>query len=577
MPNINGKFLLILIAGCMFLSWGKENPKPPNVILIITDDQGYGDLTFHGNKVIETPHLDKLASSGVSFNRFFVSPVCAPTRASVLTGKYALSTGVSGVTGGREVMRSEEITLAELLKNSGYKTGCFGKWHNGSHYPNHPLGQGFDIFVGFTAGHWNNYFDTNLEFNGQQKKTNGYIADVITNEAIAFIEKNNDSPFFSYIAYNTPHSPFQVPDNYFNKFKARGLSDELSAIYGMCENIDDNVGRILKRLDELDLTDKTVIVFLGDNGPNSERYNDNMKGIKASVDEGGMRVPFFISWKNEISPEQIIEKIAAHIDILPTIAELVGVDPSDKLDGISLNPLLNSAAVNWPSRNIYQYWSGKGAVRTDTYRLTINQQNEIALYNMNEDPSQSFDIAEANPFLTTKLLNDYNEWYERITVKGFSPEAIPLGYSEYPAAEIEAIEAIKSGSLKYYEGHGWANDWITNWVNTSDSLIWYTDIVETGEYEFSIKYSCPENQTGSKISLSVNDTLLNARITEAFEPSFVYSPDRVKRKEVYEKQWAKKVIGTTRLKKGKTEIIFKVSEIGDKYALDLKSVVVLKK
>ncbi len=298
--------------------------KLPNVVLIMTDDQGWGDIRSHDNDKINTPVMDSIAADGARFERFFVSPVCAPTRASLLTGRYHLRTGVHGVTRGRENMRSEEVTIAEALKGAGYATGCFGKWHNGRHYPYHPNGQGFDEFVGFCAGHWNNYFDTTLERNGRNYKSRGYISDVLTDEAIGFIEKNRSGPFFCYVPYNAPHSPFQVPDKYFDKYKARGLDDKLACIYGMCENLDDNIGRILKRLDDLKLADDTIVLFLTDNGPNSDRFNGNMKGRKGSINEGGVRVPLFVRWPGRIKPGTNITQIAAHIDLFATIVELCG-------------------------------------------------------------------------------------------------------------------------------------------------------------------------------------------------------------------------------------------------------------
>ncbi|HEX6984931.1 MAG TPA: sulfatase-like hydrolase/transferase, partial [Planctomycetaceae bacterium] len=203
----------------------------PNVLLILTDDQGWGDIGSHGNEAVDTPNLDRLAGQGARFERFFVDPLCAPTRAALLTGRYSLRSGVHGVTRGHETMRTEEVTLAELFRDAGYATGCFGKWHNGRHYPNHPNGQGFDEFFGFCGGHWNNYFDTTLERNAEPVRTTGFITDVLTDEAIGFVRRNKDRPFFCYVPYNAPHWPPQVPDRYFEKYKARGLDDETATAY----------------------------------------------------------------------------------------------------------------------------------------------------------------------------------------------------------------------------------------------------------------------------------------------------------------------------------------------------------
>ena len=224
-------------------------------------------LVYTTTIVFLPPVLDQLATEGIQFERFFVSPLCAPTRASLLTGRYHLRTGTSWVTHRKEVMRSEEETIAEALKKAHYQTGMFGKWHNGEQYPNHPNGQGFDEFLGFCAGHWNNYFNPHLEHNSSTVQREGYINDIFTNAAIDWIKTQEDQPFFCYLAYNTPHSPFQVPDAYFDKYKAKGLTDKNASVYGMCENIDDNIGRLLSALEQNGQRENTIIIFLTDNGP----------------------------------------------------------------------------------------------------------------------------------------------------------------------------------------------------------------------------------------------------------------------------------------------------------------------
>ncbi|MDH5604185.1 MAG: sulfatase-like hydrolase/transferase, partial [Cyclobacteriaceae bacterium] len=201
-----------------------EQPPRPNVIIILTDDQGWGDLSINGNTNIRTPNIDRLAEGGTRMDRFYVAPVCAPTRAGFLTGRYHFRTGVFGVTQGDEYMNTDEVTLADIFKKGGYATGCFGKWHNGSQYPYHPNGRGFDEFYGFTSGHWANYFNTTLDHNGKDEKTEGYINDVLTDKALEFIDDNKEKPFLCYIPYNTPHSPFQVPDQYYDTLKNRGIS-----------------------------------------------------------------------------------------------------------------------------------------------------------------------------------------------------------------------------------------------------------------------------------------------------------------------------------------------------------------
>ena len=302
-------FAGVLLACCSVMA--AEEARRPNVLLIMTDDQGWGDLRVHGNEKIDTPTLDALASAGVQFDRFYVSPVCAPTRASLLTGRYHMRTGVTGVTRGQETMRAEEVTIAEVLKTAGYSTGCFGKWHSGAHYPHHPNGQGFDEFFGFCGGHWNNYFDTRLERNGRAVQTSGYITDVITEAAIGFIEQHRSEPFFCYVPYNAPHGPFQVPDQYFDKYIARGLDAKTATVYGMCENIDHNVDRLMGTLETNGLTRDTIVIFLTDNGPNGARFNGGMRGTKGSAHEGGCRVPLFIRWPDRLSAGRTVQETTA--------------------------------------------------------------------------------------------------------------------------------------------------------------------------------------------------------------------------------------------------------------------------
>ncbi|MHC4675612.1 MAG: sulfatase-like hydrolase/transferase, partial [Planctomycetota bacterium] len=329
--------------------------------------------------------------------------------------RYYLRTGTHGVTRGRENMRAEEVTIAEVLKAAGYATSCFGKWHNGSNWPYHPNAQGFDEFVGFCAGNLLNYFDTNLEHNGTSIKTTGYISDVLTDFAITFIENNKDQPFFCYVPYNAPHSPFQVPDKYFDKYKARGLDDILACIYGMCENLDDNIGRLLKRLDDLKLTENTIVIFLTDNGPQTDRYNGDMKGRKGSVDEGGVRVPCFIRWPGRIKPGLTIEPIAAHIDLLPTLIELCAIKNAETLllDGTSVAPLLAGSTANWPDRMIFAFMPRGGGKLPNTGSVVAGQWRAVTdgknweVYHTATDPEQKKNLAKKYPHILQQMRTSY--------------------------------------------------------------------------------------------------------------------------------------------------------------------------
>ncbi|MFT6204640.1 MAG: arylsulfatase A, partial [Spirosomataceae bacterium] len=395
--NHNSMFritLFLLIGTLSLNSCKKEETQRPNVVLILTDDQGWGDLSLHKNPYVQTPNLDKMAAAGASFERYYVSPLCAPTRASLLTGKYHLRTGVTSVTGGYERMRSEETTIAEAFKANGYATGAFGKWHNGEHFPEDPIGQGFEEFYGFCAGHWNNYFDSPVQSQFEMIESEGYLPDVLTTKAIEFIDKNKEESFFCYLPLNIPHSPHQIADKYFDKYKAMGLDDELSSIYGMVENIDDNVGRVLKYLEESGLSENTIVLFMSDNGPNGQRFNGNMKGIKGHVDEGGVRSPLFVNWKNTISENFVISDLAAHIDIFPTLIELcnLNVEKRPDFDGISIADLLTQKQKSLPEREIYSIRSFDGtsqpypaSVRTPQFRW-VTEKDGNRLYNMVSDP-----------------------------------------------------------------------------------------------------------------------------------------------------------------------------------------------
>jgi arylsulfatase A len=558
----------------------KPPEKQPNVILILTDDQGYGDLGIHGNATINTPVLDQLGRESARFDRFYVSPLCAPTRASILTGRYHLRTGTISVSNGLEVMDASEYTLAELFKDNGYSTGIFGKWHNGQHYPNHPLAQGFDVFTGFLAGHWSNYFDTPLEKDKKTQQAVGYLPDFLTDEAIGFIEKNRSEPFFAYIPYNTPHSPHQVPNEYFDPYKNKGLSDELAAIHGMVSNIDSNIGRILKKLQELGLEENTLVIFLTDNGPNGNRYNAEMKGIKGSVHEGGVRVPSFWKWPKKISPGRR-EVSGAHIVILPTLVDLLGLKFTErkKLDGVSLAPTLKGedqkidraifTQVAFPQQEVS---AEPGAIRKDSMLLVLLKEG-VELYDLNNDPNQTQNLAESQPEITAGLMADYVTWWKEVSSNLNLNRPIPIS-NEAPQILLAGYEATFSGGIKFYEGHGWAQDWLTNWKEPNDKISWNLEVIDPGIYEVMLEYNASKDQIGSELILQQSGEEITFEITEAFEGKLIPSPDRIPRKEAPEKTWQQVPIGKIDLKLGKTRLdLFakniSPSGVGDLYSLRL--------
>ena len=549
-----------------------EKKSPPNILLILTDDQGWGDLNFHGNDSISTPHIDALAKRSIQFDRFFVSPVCAPTRASLLTGRYHLRTGTSWVTHRKEVMRSDEITIGEIFKSAGYATGLFGKWHNGEQYPHYPNGQGFDEFFGFAAGHWNNYFNTTLSHNGEPVKTEGYITDVLTDRAIQFMKKNsaeeNQKPFFCYVPYNAPHGPFQVPDKYFDKYKKMGLTDKNACVYGMVENIDDNVNRLLQTLEQQNILENTIVIFLTDNGPNGHRFNGGMRGIKAKVHEGGVRVPCFISWKGHLAENQIIKQNAAHIDLLPTLAELCNIKltKTNQLDGRSLVPLLKDKNAVWEKRNIYNiHTEGEmrmrpAAVRTNEYRMVINHDGIPHLFDMQNDAEEKNDLAIQLPKVVDSLQSDLEKWFREVTQKGLEPVLTEVGYKESPITIFPAPEAKLTGHVQFKGGRGWANDYIIDWKNKGDQASWRFDLMEEGSVEVFIKYNCSKEFLPAKFKVTVGEKSKKFSIEEEADFGFVPSPDRLKRGEVYEKEWAKMSVGKFELEKGKQELMIQLLE-----------------
>lgn len=551
--------LFVLLALLNSCSWQSHSKNKPNIVLILTDDQGWGDVGFNGNQIIETPFLDSLASVAVVFDRFYVSPACAPTRASILTGKYHLATGTSWVTHRKEVMRESEITLAEVLKENGYETGYFGKWHNGLQYPHNPNGQGFNTFFGFCAGHWNSYFNTELEFNGVKVKTKGYITDVLTDSVINYISET-DKPFLAVVAYNTPHTPYQVPDKYFDKYMNRGLDRKTAAIYGMCENIDDNLRRIQNVLKQRGKQDNTIFIFLSDNGPNYVRYNGGYKGRKAQVDEGGVRVPFIIDFPNgRFTTRRVEKEFAAHIDLFPTLLDLCRINrDSLHVDGVSIVDVLIDSSKHLANREFYSHQilndnEFSGSVRTEKYLLTC-YPNDTALYNIISDPFQIDNILEENKQFSEALINDYNTWLLEVTKKGITPEPIRIGCKKIMSVELPAHEGALGNNVRFAGGMGWANDWVTNWKQADDFIQWPIEIVKAGKYSVNLLYVCSKVNVGSQFKIECQNKEMNFSIIKSWDKRVIENFDRVKRDEVEELSWGIQSLGVIDLIEGLSNI-----------------------
>jgi arylsulfatase A-like enzyme len=350
------------------LAAGNSFEKRPNVIIVMTDDQGYGHLSCHGNPVLKTPNIDKLHAQSIRLTDFHVSPTCSPTRAALMTGRYNVRTGVWHTIMGRHFLRADEATMADVFCDNGYRTGIFGKWHLGDNYPFRPMDRGFDesvIHLGGGIGHgndyWgNDYFDDTYYRNGEPEKFKGYCADVWFDEAMKFIAADREKPFFCYLPTNTAHAPFHIPEKYSRPYKNKGLEyEDTHLFYGMLANIDENIGRLMDRLNHLGLIENTIVIFMTDNGGDPvggpDEFNFNMRGSKGSQYEGGHRVPCFIHWpEGGLTGGRDVERLTGHIDILPTLIELCGIKKPEevKFDGKSLVPLIASGPANWPGRTL---------------------------------------------------------------------------------------------------------------------------------------------------------------------------------------------------------------------------------
>ncbi|MFQ5810500.1 MAG: arylsulfatase [Armatimonadota bacterium] len=571
------------IAGALPTKAGNAQEQRPNVVVILSDDQGWGDLSVHGNTNIETPNIDSLARDGAIFDRFYVCPVCAPTRAEFLTGRYHPRGGVHGVSTGAERLNTDEKTIGDTFKAAGYATGAFGKWHNGTQYPYHPNARGFDEFYGFCSGHWGHYFDTLLEHNGEYAYRNGYIIDDLTDHALSFMEQNRERPFFCYLPYNTPHTPFQVPDRFWDRLKDRPIKmrhrdpdkEELvrtRAALAMCENIDWNVGRVYQKLDELGVADNTIVIYYSDNGPNGWRWNGGMKGRKGSTDEGGVRVPFLIRWPGHVEPGAQIPQIAGAIDLLPTLADMADIPiVGDKpLDGTSIRPLLLGTADEWPDRMIFSHQRGRVSVRTQQYRL--DQQGK--LYDMTADPGQHKDITDEQPQAAEELRDAVAEWSDEVLPKSQKDDRpFPVGYAEFPSTYLPARDGIAHGDVKR-SARAPNCSYYTNWLSTDDKITWDVEIATSGEYEAVVYYTCPEDDIGSTVELSLNESRVQGKVTEAHDPPLVGAEhDRASRgSESLVKEFRPLRLGAVRLEKGRGELTLRALDVPGKQVMDVRAV-----
>lgn len=440
----------------------------PNIVLVITDDQGYGPVGKHGHPWIETPNLDAMYERSVRFERFLVSPTCAPTRSALMTGRHPMRNGITHTIFERERMTLDATILPQVLKSASYTTGIFGKWHLGDEEAYQPHNRGFDeAFIHGAGGigqaydgscadvPGNKYFDPVIRHNGKFVKTDGYCTDLFFEAALVWISqvKEADEPFFAYITTNAPHSPFIAPEKNHQRFTDRGFPKDPAGFYGMVENIDENMGLLFDKLAQWQLLDNTVVIFMSDNGMSGgtgqkgkalgtqsdgtpmKMFNAGMRGTKGSAEEGGVRVPLFVRWDGQLPAGRDVHAVTAHIDLLPTLAELAGAQaPSEQVEGRSLLPWMTGCDHQWPDRYLFTHvgrWPNGAnvdefkfrgcAVRNNRFRFVDNRR----LYDMRNDPSQITDVIDEYPQVVAEMRSAYDQWWEA-TKPMMANEGVPL-------------------------------------------------------------------------------------------------------------------------------------------------------
>ena len=517
--------LILVTLVCMGIT-RLGHAQRPNVVVIMSDDQGGGDYGFLGNDVIRTPELDAMFAQSGLLSKFYVSPVCAPTRASLMTGRYNYRTRCIDTYIGRAMMDTREITIAEFLRDAGYRTGIYGKWHLGDNYPLRPMDQGFqDCLVhrgggigqpSDPIGAEGKYTNPTLMKNGVETPMQGYCTDIYFDAAMQFIESSvsGKQNFFTYIATNAPHGPFHdVPEDLYQEYlkvdfkpilinqnirpeRLKAESDKLARIAAMITNIDENVGRLLKKLDSLGVRENTIVMYLNDNGPNTMRYVGNMRGMKSHVDDGGIRSPLIVHWPAQIAARKTNDTLCAHIDVLPTILDACDVAlPADhKLDGRSFLPLLTETDATWPPRQVVLQ-SHRGNVpqkfhhfslHADPWKLvhpsgfgkeTFSGEPNLQLYHLGKDPRQQNDVAAQHPAVFQRLKKSYEDWFADVSSTrpdNYAPPRILIG------TEHEPRSVLTRQDWRHVTGRPWARD---------SCGFWLLEAQDAGDYDIELIFA----------------------------------------------------------------------------------------
>jgi arylsulfatase A-like enzyme len=483
-------------------SAGQRTDKP-NVILVITDDQGYADLGCTGNPWLRTPNIDAFHDNCVRLNDFHVSPLCTPTRGALMSGHRPVRNGAWATCWGRSILRRSEATMADVFAAGGYRTGMFGKWHLGDNYPYRPQDRGFEHVVahkgggvGQTPDFWgNNYFDDTYFHNGEAVGHSGYCTDVWFEEATKFIRAHRDAPFLAYIATNAPHSPYLVAEKYKRPYAENSEIPE-PAFYGMIANIDENFGRLRATLSELGIEENTILIFMTDNGSSggctlddrqflSGGYNAGMRGKKGSYYDGGHRVPFFLRWPSGgLGGGRDVGEMSLHVDVLPTLIDLCGLEPPAgvKFDGTSLAPLLRGDEQALPGDRVHflQYrqsteppekWAN--AVISRRWRLVGGKE----LYDVKADPGQREDVAGEHPEAVARLRDAHEEWWREISpdLETYCP--ITIGSDRENPARLDAMDVM--GDVAWHQTH------IV--LARKSTGRWTVDVERPGKYRFALR------------------------------------------------------------------------------------------
>ena len=497
------KATAVLMALCVSFVEGQDThaSRRPNVILLMTDDQGYGDLACHGNSLIKTPQLDALHAESTRFTNFHVNAFCAPTRAALMTGRMSDRTHVRTTVFGRNYLNRDETTIAEFFKASGYSTGQFGKWHLGQNHPYRPMDRGFDQWVGHGDGgtgtssdYWgNDKMNDTYWRNGQWEQFSGFCTDIYFDESMKFIEASGDKPFFLYLATNVPHGPWNVPKAWRQPYEGKDLPSQTVDFFATLSRFDWNLGRLRKFLSKRGLDENTMIIYLTDNGTagGDRVFNAGMRGRKGSVYEGGHRVPCFVHWPGGgIDKPTDIDRLTHHFDLLPTLIELCSLQDPQRghlaFDGRSLVPLLKNAGAPWPDRTAFMHVQNvretpvkwlNSVVMTEQWRLIQGQE----LYDIQRDPGQKHDIAQAHPEVVADLRAQYERHWDKVNLAA-NPYARPLIGSPH---QKETPLVPDAWILDNERQHTWNQSHVRSGVNNAG--FWPVEIAEDGLYEFEVR------------------------------------------------------------------------------------------